>query len=463
MTALETAGAGTLTEEAPPILELREVSAAYSSYRALFGVSLTVPANGIVALVGSNGAGKSTLARVATGLVPASGGSIRVAGKDVTRLSAHRIAQLGVTHVPEGRAVFSSLTVEENLTVSFLKRVGRRGVAEALGRAYDAFPVLAERRRQLGGTLSGGQQRILSLAKVLAVAPKLLVVDELSLGLAPVIVDQVYDGLVAIHRQGCALLVVEQQVDRALAIADSAVLLVKGSVAWEGPAAEAKPVLEAQMLSGHAANGSGTNGAGGALHLTAPLPAPPPAVAESPAPAPAPAAAPAPPAPVVPGPGPVPGAATAPSPPVWAPPTAPGVAPPAATAPAPPPVPHPPAPPAPPPPSAPPATGAALSPEPGRWAPPPAPRPRPTLSPPVVGRSAPLFPPTGPLQGAPSPARPVEPAAGQAAGTNGAVGGRAQPAHPAPVHAPASAPPGPPARPDPADLWVVRPTTPGPA
>jgi len=194
-----------------PILELDSVSASYSTYRALFGVSFSVPENGIIALVGSNGAGKSTLARVASGLVPVSSGSIRFEDQDVTRWAAHRIARLGMVHVPEGRAIFSSLSVEENLTVSFSHRVGRKGTPEALQRAYEAFPVLAERRRQLGGTLSGGQQRILSLAKVLAVPPKLLIVDELSLGLAPVIVDQVYDGLIAIHQQGCALLVVEQR------------------------------------------------------------------------------------------------------------------------------------------------------------------------------------------------------------------------------------------------------------
>jgi len=239
-----------------PILELDNVSAAYSTYRALFGVSIVVPENGIVALVGSNGAGKSTLARVASGLVPASGGAIRIGGDDVTKWPAHRIARRGVVHVPEGRAIFSSLSVEENLTVSFSHRVGRRGSAEALARAYEAFPVLAERRRQMGGTLSGGQQRILSLAKVLAVPPQLLIVDELSLGLAPVIVDQVYEGLIAIHQRGCALLVVEQQVDRVLAIADRAVLLVKGAVAWEGPARDARQTLEDRMLGGPSANGT---------------------------------------------------------------------------------------------------------------------------------------------------------------------------------------------------------------
>ncbi len=261
-----------------PILELEDVSAAYSTYRALFGVSLVVPENGIVALVGSNGAGKSTLARVVSGLVPASGGFVRFEGQDVTKWPAHRIARQGMVHVPEGRAIFSSLSVEENLTVSFSRRVGRKQTPEALVRAYHAFPVLAERRKQLGGTLSGGQQRILSLAKVLAVPPKLLIVDELSLGLAPVIVDQVYDGLLAIHGQGCALLVVEQQVDRVLAIADRAVLLVKGAVAWEGPARDARSTLESHMLGGAAANGSApfsTNGSHPAARRVVPSPVSP--------------------------------------------------------------------------------------------------------------------------------------------------------------------------------------------
>jgi branched-chain amino acid transport system ATP-binding protein len=289
------------------VLELDNVSAAYSTYRALFGVTLSVPANSIVALVGSNGAGKSTLARVASGLVPSSAGTICLEGHDVTKWPAHRIARLGMVHVPEGRAIFSSLSVEENLMVSFSQRVGRKGTPEALARAYEAFPVLAERRRQLGGTLSGGQQRILSLAKVLAVPPKVLIVDELSLGLAPVIVDQVYDGLVAIHQQGCALLVVEQQVDRVLAIADRAVLLVKGAVAWEGPARDARATLEAHMLGGTVTNGPApvpTNGsrplppvptatvaAVPPLPRQAPPPPPPPPPPPTPSPRPPPAPA----------------------------------------------------------------------------------------------------------------------------------------------------------------------------
>jgi len=228
----------------PALFEFAGVSASYSTYRALFDVSFRVPERGIVALLGSNGAGKSTVARVATGLVPATSGTIHFDGDDITDLSAHKIAHRGVSHVPEGRGVFSSLTVDENLELAFRQKVGRRGVAEACERAYSAFPALVACRRQLGGTLSGGQQRMLSLARVLAIPPRLLIVDELSLGLAPVVIDAVYDGLLAVRDSGCALLVVEQQVDRALAIADHAVLLAHGSVAWSGPAAGASAAME---------------------------------------------------------------------------------------------------------------------------------------------------------------------------------------------------------------------------
>jgi len=225
------------------------VSAAYGPYRALFDVTFSVPAGGAVALLGPNGAGKSTVARVVSGLLPATGGRVRVGGVDVTGWPAYRVARAGVAHVPEGRGVFASLTVEENLAVAFRQRAGRRAVAASLEQTYDAFPVLGERRRQRGGTLSGGQQRLLSLAKVLVVPPKLLVADELSLGLSPAVVDTVYEQLRRIHRQGTALLVVEQQVDRVLSLAEGTVVLEHGTVTFDGPAAEALQEAE-QLLAG---------------------------------------------------------------------------------------------------------------------------------------------------------------------------------------------------------------------
>jgi branched-chain amino acid transport system ATP-binding protein len=221
-----------------PALEVDGVSAGYGPFRAIFDVSFTVPKGSAVALLGSNGAGKSTVARVVTRLVPVVSGTIRFDGADVTALPAWKLARLGVAHAPEGRSVFASLTVEENLSLTFREALGKAGVGDALDRAFKAFPRLGERRRQNAGTLSGGEQRMLSLAKVLVNPPKLLVVDELSLGLAPIVVDEVFETLATIRDAGASLLVVEQHVERALGLADRVVLLSKGSVVHEGPTAE---------------------------------------------------------------------------------------------------------------------------------------------------------------------------------------------------------------------------------
>jgi branched-chain amino acid transport system ATP-binding protein len=229
---------------APPALEVDHVSAAYGPYRALFDVTLGVAAGGVTALLGSNGAGKSTVARVISGLMPSTSGAIRMGGKDVTGQPAFRIARAGMAHVPEGRGIFANLTVEENLVLAFRQRAGRRRVPESLERAYQAFPMLGERRKQAGGTLSGGQQRLLSLAKVLVVPPRVLVADELSLGLAPVVIEAVYNGLREINRAGTALFVVEQQVDRALGLASEAVILDHGGVAFAGPASQTLAAME---------------------------------------------------------------------------------------------------------------------------------------------------------------------------------------------------------------------------
>jgi branched-chain amino acid transport system ATP-binding protein len=229
------------------VLTVEHVSASYGPYRALFDVSFRVPDGGVVALVGSNGAGKSTLARTVTGLVEATHGQIQLDGQDITRLAAYKIARLGMSHVIEGRGIFSSLTVEENLTLAFRQREGRSKLRQNLDRAYQAFPILGERRKQRAGTLSGGQQRLLSLAKVLVVPSKVLFADELSLGLAPVVVDTVYEGLREINGNGTALVVVEQQVHRVLELATWAVVLDHGSVAYEGEPSGAGAVMESLM------------------------------------------------------------------------------------------------------------------------------------------------------------------------------------------------------------------------
>jgi branched-chain amino acid transport system ATP-binding protein len=226
-------------------LELLDVSAAYGPFNALFGVSLRVGPGEAVALLGANGAGKTTVARVATGLLSPSAGRVRVAGADLTGAPAYRFAWAGVVHAPEGRSVFSSLTVDENLRLSLRRSQGRRGVAAGLERAYGRFPALAGRRQQLAGTLSGGEQRMLSLARALAEDADVLVADELSLGLAPIIVEQLYAELARLRAAGTSLLIVEQHIGPALALCDRVVLLDHGTVTWEGPAADSHDRLAA--------------------------------------------------------------------------------------------------------------------------------------------------------------------------------------------------------------------------
>ena len=230
-------------QDVQAVLELRDVSAEYGPFRALFGTTLRVDPGEAVALVGSNGAGKTTVARVACGLLAPTTGAVSVGGVDMTGKRAYRYAQAGVAHAPEGRSVFASLSVEENLTLSFRRLHGRNGVKASLGRAYDLFPVLGERRKQLAGTLSGGEQRMLSLARVMVEVPKVLVADELSLGLAPVIVEELYRNLARLRDEGTALLIIEQQVSHALALADRVAVLDHGVVAWTGTSAEAKAVV----------------------------------------------------------------------------------------------------------------------------------------------------------------------------------------------------------------------------
>jgi branched-chain amino acid transport system ATP-binding protein len=223
---------------AAPVLELRDVDASYGPFRAIFGISLTLESGGVLALLGSNGSGKTTIARVCSGLVKPTAGEVFCDGVDMTGERPYRFARRGIVHAPEGRSVFASLTVSENLEMTFRRSRGRNGVREALDEAFTLFPRLGERRRQVAGTLSGGEQRMLSLARVMVEQPHLLIADELSLGLAPIVVDEVYATLARIRDAGTTLLIVEQHVHHALAIADDAIVLVKGEVAYSGPVSE---------------------------------------------------------------------------------------------------------------------------------------------------------------------------------------------------------------------------------
>lgn len=216
-------------------LELDHVDAAYGPFRALFDVSLRVDPGEAVALVGANGAGKSTIARVASGLLPPTSGTIHVDGTDLTGRAPFHYARAGIAHAPEGRSTFASLTVTENLELAFRAARPKRDVAADMKEAFRLFPKLGERHDQLAGTLSGGEQRMLALARVLVLRPRLLVADELSLGLAPIVTAEVYRVLGQVRDTGTALLVVEQHLDHALAIADRVVVLQQGEVTFDGP------------------------------------------------------------------------------------------------------------------------------------------------------------------------------------------------------------------------------------
>jgi branched-chain amino acid transport system ATP-binding protein len=224
--------------DSPPVLELRDVDASYGPFRAIFGISLTLGRGRVLALLGSNGSGKTTIARVCSGLLKPTAGTVCCDGVDMTGERPYRFARRGIVHAPEGRSVFASLTVSENLEVTFRRTRGRNGVRQALDEAFTLFPRLGERRRQVAGTLSGGEQRMLSLARVMVEQPHLLIADELSLGLAPIVVDEVYATLARIRDAGTTLLIVEQHVHHALALADDAIVLVKGEVAYSGPVSE---------------------------------------------------------------------------------------------------------------------------------------------------------------------------------------------------------------------------------
>ena len=234
-------------------LEFRNVDAAYGAFRALFDVSITIEAGEAVALVGPNGAGKTTIARVASGLIAPTSGTIHVDGIDVTGKAAYEFARAGVAHAPEGRSVFGTLTVEENLVLSINRIRGRRGVKAGVDEAFELFPRLAERRAQVAGTLSGGEQRMLAMARVLVDAPKLLIADELSLGLAPTIVDRTYESLGRLREAGTALLVIEQHVSHALDLCDRVIVMEHGAPSWAGPSADANERVQAFLYAGTSA------------------------------------------------------------------------------------------------------------------------------------------------------------------------------------------------------------------
>jgi len=225
------------------LLRAEDLDVRYGASRALFGVSLSVGTGNIVALLGPNGAGKSTLARALSGLVPLTSGSIEFDGRNISKMPAHRRRQAGLTYIPEGRGIFHGLSVIDNLRIA-VRHAGSRAEREAaIARAVELFPILGRRSHQRAGSLSGGEQQMLSLGRALALGPKLLVADEMSLGLAPLVVDLVFDSLERVRQAGISVLLIEQFVHRALDMADDCVILSRGRVGWTGRAAEAGPEL----------------------------------------------------------------------------------------------------------------------------------------------------------------------------------------------------------------------------
>jgi branched-chain amino acid transport system ATP-binding protein len=221
------------------LLEVRDLHASYGAVAALSGIWLQVAPGEIVALLGPNGAGKTTTLRTLTGLHRSRSGEIVLAGEQITRMPAHRIVARGFGHVPEGRRVFAGLEVERNLTIGgYLSRRDRAALDERRRRVYELFPRLAERRRQLAGTLSGGEQQMLAIGRALMSQPRLLALDEPSLGLSPMLTQTIFAIIRRIRDDGTAVLLVEQNARKALQLADRAYVLETGRIALEGPAAE---------------------------------------------------------------------------------------------------------------------------------------------------------------------------------------------------------------------------------
>jgi branched-chain amino acid transport system ATP-binding protein len=221
-----------------PLLSVRGLTSHYGRIAALRGIDLVVGREQLVALVGANGAGKTTLLRTISGVQKASGGAVEFDGRDITRLRADRRVGLGVCHVPEGRQVFGPLSVEDNLRLGAFSRKDRKRIADDLERMYAMFPILAEKAHLPAGTLSGGQQQMLAIGRALMGAPRLLLLDEPSMGLAPLLVEEIFAAIVKLREQAMTILLVEQNAHAALAIADRAYVIETGEIVLSGSGAD---------------------------------------------------------------------------------------------------------------------------------------------------------------------------------------------------------------------------------
>lgn len=234
------------------ILEVKDLHVSYGAIRALHGISFKVHPGEIVTLIGANGAGKSTTLRTISGLLRPDKGEIYFEGKPISRMDADAIVRLGIIHVPEGRRIFAPLTVRENLEMGAYTRKDKREIAESMEYVFNLFPRLKERKEQAGGTLSGGEQQMLAVARALMAKPRVLLMDEPSMGLAPVLVEEIFNIIQTINQQGVTVLLVEQNALMALSIAHRAYVMETGVIQLEGPAKELieNPQVRAAYLGG---------------------------------------------------------------------------------------------------------------------------------------------------------------------------------------------------------------------
>ncbi|MBN1246004.1 MAG: ABC transporter ATP-binding protein [Anaerolineae bacterium] len=234
------------------LLDVRDLSVSYGAIRALHGVSFHVDEGEVVTLIGANGAGKSTTLRTISGLLPVTGGEIIYDGENITGEQANRIVQKGITQVPEGRRIFAPLTVRENLEMGAFTRTDKAEVDATMDYVFHLFPRLKERLEQTGGTLSGGEQQMLAVGRALMSKPRLLLMDEPSMGLAPILVEEIFEIIGEISQEGVTILLVEQNAHMALSVADRGYVLETGAIGLEGPAADLaeNPKVRAAYLGG---------------------------------------------------------------------------------------------------------------------------------------------------------------------------------------------------------------------
>ena len=218
------------------MLKVTDLNVYYGVIQAIKGVSFEVNEGEVIALIGANGAGKTTILHTITGLVEAKGGKVEFEGKDITRMPGHKIVSLGMAHVPEGRRVFAELTVLENLKLGAYTQKDKAAIGETLKMIYKRFPRLEERKNQLAGTLSGGEQQMLAMGRALMSKPKIILMDEPSMGLSPIFVNEIFDIIQEVSAAGTTVLLVEQNAKKALGIADRAYVLETGKIALEGKA-----------------------------------------------------------------------------------------------------------------------------------------------------------------------------------------------------------------------------------